>query len=77
MTHAFARDHGLPFSRFLSKLNSRTSVPDRAILLTSFLCICFALIYLGSSAAFNAILSSSVSLPHPVKSFWLVLINVA
>ncbi|GJN89992.1 hypothetical protein Rhopal_002981-T1 [Rhodotorula paludigena] len=60
MTHAFARDHGLPFSRFLSKLNSRTSVPDRAILLTSFLCICFALIYLGSSAAFNAILSSSV-----------------
>ncbi|GAA5948583.1 hypothetical protein JCM21900_005181 [Sporobolomyces salmonicolor] len=60
MTHAFARDHGLPFSKFFSKLNPRTGVPDRAVILTSVLVIIFGLIYLGSSSALNAILSSSV-----------------
>jgi len=58
--HAFARDRGLPFSTFFSKLNPRTGVPDRAVITTAILTIIFALIYLGSSAALNAILSSSV-----------------
>ncbi|BGP41196.1 hypothetical protein JCM10450v2_005235 [Rhodotorula kratochvilovae] len=58
--HAFARDNGLPFSSFFAKLNPRTGVPDRAVITTSVLVIIFALIYLGSSAALNAILSSSV-----------------
>ncbi|GAA5912578.1 hypothetical protein JCM8208_002001 [Rhodotorula glutinis] len=58
--HAFARDRGLPFSTFFSKLNPRTGVPDRAVIVTAILCVIFSLIYLGSSAAFNAILSSSV-----------------
>ncbi|GAA6061136.1 hypothetical protein JCM10212_001736 [Sporobolomyces blumeae] len=60
MTHAFARDHGLPFSNFFSKSNARTGVPDRAVILTSTLVIIFGCIYLGSSSALNAILSSSV-----------------
>ncbi|GAA5886351.1 hypothetical protein JCM16303_002508 [Sporobolomyces ruberrimus] len=60
MTHSFARDHGLPFSKFFSKTNSKTGVPDRAVLLTSTLVIIFAVLYFGSSSALNAILSSSV-----------------
>ncbi|GAA6040306.1 hypothetical protein JCM8097_009411 [Rhodosporidiobolus ruineniae] len=60
MVHAFARDRGLPFSTFFSKLNSRTGVPDRAVFFTAAWTIIFALIYFGSSATFNAILSSSV-----------------
>ncbi|GAA6053382.1 hypothetical protein JCM3770_002297 [Rhodotorula araucariae] len=58
--HAFARDNGLPFSSYFAKLNPHTGVPDRAVVATSVLVIIFALIYLGSSAALNAILSSSV-----------------
>ncbi|GAA6010600.1 hypothetical protein JCM11491_002990 [Sporobolomyces phaffii] len=60
MTHSFARDHGLPFSKFFAKTNQKTGVPDRAVVLTSVLVVIFALIYLGSSSALNAILSSSV-----------------
>jgi len=75
--HAFARDHGLPFSKFFSKLNPRTGVPDRAVIVTAVLTIIFALIYLGSSAAFNAILSSSVvflnlSYSVPIGEFFLL-----
>ncbi|CEQ42615.1 SPOSA6832_04457 [Sporobolomyces salmonicolor] len=53
---------GLPFSKFFSKLNPRTGVPDRAVILTSVLVIIFGLIYLGSSSALNAIFRSSVFL---------------
>jgi len=60
MTHSFARDHGIPFSKFFAKSNPKTGVPDRAVYLTSTLVIIFGLIYLGSSSALNAILSSSV-----------------
>ncbi|WVQ79456.1 hypothetical protein IAT38_001555 [Cryptococcus sp. DSM 104549] len=59
MSYAFARDHGLPFSRVFSIMN-RNGVPIPAVLLTTGLVIIFGCIYLGSSAALNAILSSSV-----------------
>lgn len=60
MTHAFARDGGLPFSKFFSRTNHKTGVPDRCVILVTILVIIFGCIYLGSSAALNAILSSSV-----------------
>ncbi|GAA5995675.1 hypothetical protein JCM5350_007799 [Sporobolomyces pararoseus] len=60
MTHSFARDRGLPFSTFFAKCNPATGIPERSIWLTSSLVIIFGLIYLGSSSALNAILSSSV-----------------
>jgi len=60
MTHSFARDGGLPFSKFFTKVNPKTGVPDRCVYLTTVLVIIFGCIYLGSSAALNAILSSSV-----------------
>ncbi|KAG8735797.1 hypothetical protein FRC10_010149 [Ceratobasidium sp. 414] len=60
MTHAFARDNGLPFSRVFAHINSRFRVPLASLALTTALCVIFGCIYLGSSSALNAILSSSV-----------------
>ncbi|AAW43538.1 choline transporter, putative [Cryptococcus deneoformans JEC21] len=59
MVYAFARDGGLPFSRVFAIMNSN-GVPIPAVLFTTVLVIIFGCIYLGSSAALNAILSSSV-----------------
>jgi choline transport protein len=60
MTHAFARDNGLPFSPIFARINSRFKVPLASLVLTTALCVIFGCIYLGSSSALNAILSSSV-----------------
>ncbi|KAG8694449.1 hypothetical protein FRC08_008480 [Ceratobasidium sp. 394] len=60
MTRAFARDNGLPFSRVFAHINSRFRVPLASLVLTTALCVIFGCIYLGSSSALNAILSSSV-----------------
>lgn len=60
MSQAFARDRGLPFSSTLAKI--RFEVPLAALCLTTFWVIIFGCIYLGSSSALNAILSSSVVL---------------
>ncbi|CAD6959845.1 unnamed protein product [Tilletia laevis] len=61
-THTFAMDGGLPFSRFLSREASPRlgGVPWTALSLTTALVIIFGFVYLGSSSALNAILSSSV-----------------
>ncbi|WVQ75176.1 hypothetical protein IAR50_004786 [Cryptococcus sp. DSM 104548] len=59
MVYAFARDGGLPFSRIFAIMN-RNGVPIPAVLFTTALVALFGCIYLGSSAALNAILSSSV-----------------
>jgi len=60
MVYAFARDGGLPASRFFSKVNGRLQVPLHALWLTTILVIIFGCIFLGSSSAFNAIVSASV-----------------
>ena len=60
MSYAFARDGGLPFSRVFSKVHKRLDVPLNALYLTSALVIIFGCIFLGSSSAFNAIVSASV-----------------
>jgi len=60
MTQSFARDGGLPFSPFFARHNHRLGVPLNATLLATVLVIIFGCIYLGSSSALNAILSSSV-----------------
>ena len=60
MTYAFARDGGLPFSRFFAKVHSRLQLPLNALYLTTALVIIFGCIFLGSSSAFNAIVSASV-----------------
>ena len=60
MTYAFARDRGLPFSKFFSKVHKGLDVPLNALILTLGVCIIFGCVFLGSSSAFNAITSASV-----------------
>jgi amino acid transporter len=59
-TFAFARDKGLPFSSWIGKVHPTLHIPANAVALT---CICsclLALINIGSSTAFNAIISLQV-----------------
>lgn len=53
-TWAFARDGGIPASFLWKKVNARTQVPINAVLLSAVVNALLGLIYLGSSAAFNA-----------------------
>ncbi|KAJ6032334.1 hypothetical protein N7540_003066 [Penicillium herquei] len=62
MCYAFARDGGLPFSPFFSKIHPKLKVPLNTLYLNLALVIIFGLIFLGSSSAFNAIISASVVL---------------
>ncbi|KAB8206117.1 amino acid/polyamine transporter I [Aspergillus parasiticus] len=60
MIYAFARDGGLPASPFFSRVHPKLNVPLNALYLTFAVITVFGLIFLGSSSAFNAIISSSV-----------------
>ncbi|GAB0138491.1 hypothetical protein EsDP_00006726 [Epichloe bromicola] len=60
MIFAFARDGGLPASRFFARVHPRLGLPLNALILTSVIVILFGLIFLGSTSAFNAIISASV-----------------
>lgn len=55
--YAFARDNGLPFSSWISSVHPKLQVPTYAIGLTSVITIALSLINIGSSTAFNAIIS--------------------
>lgn len=59
MTWAFARDNGLPFSRYLQHIDSVHQVPTRSITLVSAIIILLSLINIGSTTALSAILSLS------------------
>ncbi|KAL7792845.1 amino acid/polyamine transporter I [Trichoderma afarasin] len=60
MIFAFARDGGLPASKFFARVHPKLGLPLNALILTSVVVIIFGLIFLGSSSAFNAIISASV-----------------
>ncbi|KAI5368226.1 putative amino acid/polyamine transporter I, amino acid permease [Septoria linicola] len=60
MTYAFARDGGLPFSRIFARVHKKLDVPLEALGLTVLVVLIFGLIFLGSTSAFNAIVSASV-----------------
>ncbi|KAK5119791.1 hypothetical protein LTR16_004724, partial [Cryomyces antarcticus] len=53
---AFARDKGLPFSGWLSKIHPHWNVPLNCIIVTIGINIVFCLINLGSTLAFNIII---------------------
>ncbi|KAI9374179.1 amino acid/polyamine transporter I [Aspergillus egyptiacus] len=57
---AFARDGGLPASRFFARVHPTLKLPLNALVLTVIVVICFGCIFLGSSSAFNAIIAASV-----------------
>ncbi|KAK3636955.1 hypothetical protein LTR22_018490, partial [Elasticomyces elasticus] len=56
-TFAFARDGGLPFSRHIAKISDRFSVPLVAVFLAFAVPMLLSLIDLGSTVAFQAIVS--------------------
>ncbi|EKM57694.1 uncharacterized protein PHACADRAFT_90748 [Phanerochaete carnosa HHB-10118-sp] len=59
-TFAFARDHGLPFARFIGAVHPRYKVPANAIGVNVAFATVLSLINIGSTAAFDAILSIGV-----------------
>jgi amino acid transporter len=59
-TFAFARDNGLPFSKWISHVNASKQLPVNAIILTCTITCLLSLINIGSSTAFNAIISVQV-----------------
>ncbi|KAI3402396.2 hypothetical protein KGF56_004804 [Candida oxycetoniae] len=58
---SFARDGGLPFSKFLARVNSKTGTVINAHLFSCFWNGIIGFIYLGSSTAFNSVLVSCVT----------------
>ncbi|KAL6235491.1 hypothetical protein BDW75DRAFT_230224 [Aspergillus navahoensis] len=56
---AFARDNGLPFSDFFLKVDGQLKIPLRALGLVSGWIFVLSFMQMGSTAAFNAILSLS------------------
>jgi amino acid transporter len=60
MSYAFARDRGLPASRVFAAVNQTLGVPLNALIWTTAWVIIFGCVFLGSTSAFNAIVSASV-----------------
>lgn len=61
MTWSFARDKGMPLSKFLSKVSSRTRIPVVAIFVVTTFAALLVLIYIGSSTAFNDVISLTIT----------------
>ena len=55
--YAFARDNGLPFSSFFSRVEPRSKVPVYAMLLTAFVQIALNSIYFGTITGFNTVVT--------------------
>ncbi|KAI1173356.1 putative GABA permease [Nemania sp. FL0916] len=58
---AFARDHGLPGWTILKKVSRRTSIPVYAVATTILVAIILSFVNIGSSTAFNGVISISVA----------------
>lgn len=58
---AFARDRGLPGWRILKKVSHRTSIPVYSVLTTIAVAVILSLVNIGSSTAFNGVISISVA----------------
>ncbi|KAI4112802.1 MAG: hypothetical protein LQ345_006102 [Seirophora villosa] len=61
MTWSFARDRGLPLSKYLGKVEPRFSIPLIAIITTVIISILLSLINIGSSTAFNQVISLTIN----------------
>jgi amino acid transporter len=59
-TFAFARDNGLPFSKWISRVSTTKEIPVNSIVLTCIITCLLSLINIGSATAFNAIISLQV-----------------
>lgn len=61
MTWSFARDNGLPASKYLAKVDPRTKVPVVACLVVTSIAALLTLIYIGSEVAFNDVISLTIT----------------
>lgn len=61
MTWSFARDYGLPFSRFILKVSNHNKVPVVAVFVVCAFACALTLIYIGSTTAFNDVISLTVT----------------
>lgn len=61
MTWAFARDQGMPFSKILSSVNEKTRVPVAAVGFVTVTAALLTCIYIGSSVAFNDVISLTIT----------------
>ena len=57
---AFARDKAIPFDTYFAHVNKRQQVPVRMVVLISILQALLGLLYLGSTTAFDAVISMSI-----------------
>ena len=57
---AFARDKGLPWSGWIGDMNRDWNIPFNSVYATSIICALLSLINIGSSTAFNIVVSVSV-----------------
>lgn len=55
--YAFARDNGLPFSKFISRVESKHQVPVVAIILGTVVQMAFNSIYFGTVTGFNTVIA--------------------
>lgn len=60
-TFAFARDNGLPFSNWLAQVHPKWHIPVNSIIFTCVFTMAISLINIGSTVAFNAMLSLSTT----------------
>ncbi|CAI7570702.1 unnamed protein product [Penicillium pancosmium] len=72
---AFARDRGLPGHKWLSQVNKTLDVPLVAHSVSCFIVGALGLLYLGSSTAFNSMMTACISLLYmsyaiPVICLW-------
>lgn len=61
MTWSFARDRGVPFSRFISKVSPGSKIPVVAVLVVTGLACLLTMIYIGSYTAFNDVISLTIT----------------
>ncbi|KAF4470382.1 choline transporter [Fusarium albosuccineum] len=57
---AFARDNGIPFSNYFSKVDRRLEFPVRTTAMAFIFVLLYGLLYLASTTAFNSIVTSAV-----------------
>ncbi|KAI1621928.1 choline transporter [Exophiala viscosa] len=62
LTWAFARDDGLIFSHYLSRIHPRYEAPVWSLLFNAFVVFLMGFVYLGSTTAFNALIGSGLIL---------------
>ncbi|KAF6821156.1 LPXTG-domain-containing protein [Colletotrichum plurivorum] len=61
---AFAKDNGLPFSSFFSRVQPHFKLPMNVLMLLVAIVVCLSLVYIASATAFNALISPQALALH-------------